>query len=322
VKAAVYYETGGPEVFRYEDVAAPVPKANEVLVQVEFISIEGGDTLSRFAGPSPSGPYVVGYQAAGQIIDVGERVTGFKVGDRVVTTAPNGSHAEQRVAPQRTTWLVPDDLKLEDAACIPIAFGTAHDCLFEFGELEEDQWVLIHAGAGGVGLAAIQMAKQAGAKVLATASSNDRLERLREYGLDEGINYSSTDFVAEVMARTEGAGVSLVVDSVGGKTLQGSIKVLAHRGRCISVGAAGRTGGNQVDTSVLALKNAGLFGYYLGGELGLGRRAYEMVREQLSAVAAGTLQVVIDRTFTLSQAAEAHAYIESRQAFGRVVLTP
>ena len=105
--------------------------------------------------------------------------------------------------------------------------------------------------------------------------------------------------------------MNLVVDSVGGKTLQGSIKVLAHRGRCISVGAAGRTGGNQVDTSVLALKNAGLFGYYLGGELSLGRRAYDMVGEQLIAVAAGTLKVVIDRTFTLSQAAEAHAYIES-----------
>lgn len=322
MKAAVYYETGGPEVLRYEDIAAPVPKPNEVLIEAEFISIEGGDTLSRFAGPRPSGPYIVGYQAAGQIIQVGERVTGFKVGDRVVTTAPNGSHAEQRVAPQRTTWLVPDNLKLESAACVPIAFGTAHDCLFEFGGLKEGQSVLIHAGAGGVGLAAIQMAKQAGATVFATASNDDRLERLRKYGLDEGINYSSVEFMGEVMARTDGGGVNLVIDSVGGKTLQGSIGVLAHRGRCISVGAAGRTGSNQVDTSYLALKNAGLFGYYLGGELSLGRRAYDMVGEQLSAVAAGTLEVVIDRMFPLAQAAEAHAYIESRQAFGRVVLTP
>ena len=239
-----------------------------------------------------------------------------------MTTAPNGSHAELRVAPQRTTWLVPDDLNLEEAACVPIAFGTAHDCLFEFGLLRQGQSVLIHAGAGGVGLAAIQMAKQAGARVFATASSDDRLERLREYGLDEGINYSAEDFVAEVLARTDGAGVDLVVDSVGGKTLQGSVSVLAHRGRCISVGAAGRTGDNQVDTSVLAIKNAGLFGYYLGGELSLGRRAYDMVGDQLSTVAAGTLKVVIDRSFPLSQAAEAHAYIESRHAFGRVILTP
>src|SRR5271155_5029440 len=233
VKAAVYYETGGPEVFRYEDVADPTPRANEILVQIQFISIEGGDTLSRLAGPTPSGPYIVGYQAAGQVIGLGERVTDFKLGDRVVTTAPNGSHAEQRVAPQRTTWLVPAELNLEEAACVPIAFGTAHDCLFEFGVLRQGQSVLIHAGAGGVGLAAIQMAKQAGAKVFATASTDNRLERLREYGLDEGINYSTEDFVAELLARTDGLGADVVVDSVGGKTLKGSVSVLAHRGRCI-----------------------------------------------------------------------------------------
>ena len=114
MKAAVYYETGGPEVFRYEDVAAPVPKANEVLVQVEFISIEGGDTLSRFAGPSTVRALHRWIPSRWTDHRVGERVTGFKVGDRVVTTAPNGSHAEQRVAPQRTTWLVPDNLKLEE----------------------------------------------------------------------------------------------------------------------------------------------------------------------------------------------------------------
>jgi NADPH2:quinone reductase len=151
MKAAVYYETGTPEVFRYEDVPDPEPKPNQVLVQIEFISMEGGDTLSRFAGPSPSGPYVVGYQAAGQVIGFGERVTEFSVGDRVVTTAPYGSHAEKRVAPQRTTWRVPDGLDLELAVCVPIAFGTAHDCLFEFGALQEGQSVLIHAGAGALG---------------------------------------------------------------------------------------------------------------------------------------------------------------------------
>jgi NADPH2:quinone reductase len=124
------------------------------------------------------------------------------------------------------------------------------------------------------------------------------------------------------MPRTNSAGVDLVVDSVGGKTLQGSVSALAHRGRCVSVGAAGRTGGNQLDTSILAIKNAGVFGYYLGGELSVGRRAYDMITAQLAAVSAGTLKVVVDRTFPLSQATEAHAYIESRQAFGRVVLKP
>jgi NADPH2:quinone reductase len=322
VKAAVYYETGSPDVFRYEDVADPQPGPGEILVAIEAISIEGGDTLNRLGGEMTSRPHIVGYQAAGTVLGVGDGVTGFVTGQRVVTVGLNGSHAEKRVVPPGVAWHIPDGLDTVEAACIPVAFGTAHDCLFEFGRMKPGETVLIHAGAGGVGTAAIQMAKQAGARVLATASGDDRLERLKPLGLDDGINYATHDFVAECRRLTEGRGADVIVDSVGGSNLQRSLAALAYRGRCISVGDASRTAGEALDISTLRGNNQSLAGYFLGAELFLGTRAYGMVAEQIDTVAAGKLKVVIDRTFPLADAAGAHRYIESRQAFGRVLLIP
>jgi NADPH:quinone reductase len=322
MKAAVYYETGSPDVFRYEDVADPEPGPGEILIEVEAVSIEGGDTLNRLGGAMRQVPHIVGYQAAGTVAASGEGVTAFAPGDRVVTTNLDGSHAEKRVAGVPFVWKVPDGLAIEEAACVPVAYGTAHDCLFEFGRLVAGETVLIHAGAGGVGIAAIQMAKRAGARVLSTASSDDRLERLKEFGLDDGINYVAQDFVAEARRLTNGAGVNVVVDSVGGTTLQGSIDALAYRGRCVTVGDAGRLATDTLDVSGMRPNNQTLSGYFLGGELFLGSRAHAVVAQQLALVARGELRVVIDRTFPLSEAGAAHAYIESRQAFGRVVLIP
>jgi NADPH2:quinone reductase len=322
MKAAVYYETGSPDVFRYEEVADPQPGPGEILVAITAVSIEGGDTLNRLGGPMTARPHVVGYQAAGTVLATGDGVERFAVGDRVVTVGLNGSHAEKRVVGQSFAWPVPDSLDLDEAACIPVPYGTAHDCLFEFGRLQPGETALIHAGAGGVGIAAIQMAKQAGARVLSTASSDERLERLKPHGLDEGINYATHDFVAECRRLTDGRGADVIVDSVGGANLQRSLAALAYRGRCITVGDAGRSGGEPLDVSTIRPNNQSLTGVFLGGELFFGTRAYDVVADQIRAVAAGTLKVVIDRTFPLADAAEAHRYIESRQAFGRVLLIP
>jgi NADPH2:quinone reductase len=322
MKAAVYYETGSPDVFRYEDVPDPKPGPGEIVIDVAAVSIEGGDTLNRLGGELTEKPHIVGYQAAGTVSAVGDGVGQFAVGDRVVTVGMDGSHAEKRAVPASFAWQVREGLAIEQAACIPVAFGTAHDCLFEFGRLRAGETVLVHAGAGGVGVAAIQMAKKAGARVLSTASSDDRLERLKELGLDEGINYATSDFVTESRRLTDGRGVDVIVDSVGGATLQGSLQALAYRGRCVTVGNAGRTMGKPLDVSGLGVNNQTLSGYFLGAELFFGTRAHAMVAEQIDAVAAGELRVVIDRTFPLADAAAAHAFIESRQAFGRVVLVP
>jgi NADPH2:quinone reductase len=319
MKAAVYYETGGPEVFRYEDVPDPACHLRGIIVDVEAISIEGGDVLHRAGGEMVGRPHIVGYQCAGTVRAVGEQVTDRTPGQRVVVTTPYGSHAEQVSVPARSSWLVPDSLDIREAACVPIPFGTADDCLFEFGRLRAGETVLIQAGAGGVGLAAIQLARRAGATVLATASSDEKLARLREFGIDHGINYRERELVAAVREATDGRGVDLVVDPVGA-TLQESLACLAYRGRVSYVGNAGR-GEMRIDVRPLMQGNQSLTGVYLGAEMSTDR-VHDVIARHLDDVASGALRVVIDRTFPLAEAGAAHAYIESRQAFGRVVLIP
>jgi NADPH2:quinone reductase len=231
-----------------------------------------------------------------------------------------GSHAELVAVPAVVTWVIPDGADVVAAACVPVAFGTADDCLFEFGHLQAGETVLVQAGAGGVGLAAIQLAKRAGATVLATASSDERLGRLRRFGLDHGIDYSRPGWVEAVRAASGGHGVDLVVDSVGGPVLAGSVQCLAYRGRCITVGNAGRDP-QPLDVSLLAMGNHTLTGVFLGAEIATDR-ARAMIARHVDDVAAGRLEVVVDRTYPLSEAAAAHAYLESRQAVGRVVLLP
>ena len=322
MKAAVYDRPGGPEVFRYEDVPDPEPTPDGVLIGVEAISVEGGDTLHRSRGEVTSPAHIVGYQAAGSVLAVGDEVTALGEGDRVVTVGIDGSHAELRAVPERFCWAIPDGLSTDDAACVPVAFGTADDALFEFGRLRSGETTLVHAGAGGVGIAAIQLAKRAGATVLATASQDDKLERLTELGLDHGINYRTSDFVEEVRRLTDGRGADVILEPVGGENLQKSLRVLAYRGRCISFGDTGRQHGTAIDVSMLRPNNQTLSGYFLGAELFLGDRAHRMIARLLDDVAARRLRVVIDRTFALSEAVAAHEYIESRAAFGRVLLKP
>jgi NADPH:quinone reductase len=320
MKAAVYYKTGPPDVFRYEDVPDPEVYPGGVIVAIEAISIEGGDTLNRAGGEMTATPHIVGYQCAGTIREVGEGVTDRQVGQRVVCTNLSGSHAELMAVPAILTWPVPDGADLIPVACVPVAFGTAHDCLFEFGHLQAGETVLVQAGAGGVGIAAIQLAKRAGATVFATASSADRLERLLPFGLDHGIDYTNDGWVDEVRALTDGRGVELVVDSVGGKILQGSVACLAYRGRCITVGSAGRDP-QPFDVGVLGMNNQSMTGVFLGAEI-VTDRAQRMIGELIDDVAAGRLKVLVERTYPLAEAAAAHAFLESRQAVGRVVLIP
>ncbi len=320
MKAAVYYENGGPEVLKYEDVPDPVCHPKGVIIRVEAVSIEGGDTLNRFHGALTSKPHIVGYQAGGEIVEVGSDVKDLKVGQKVTTVFGAGSHAALRAVPAPNAWPVPAGFDIKLASAIPVPFGTADDCLFEFGHLKKGETVLVQAGASGVGVAAIQLAKRAGATVFATASSDERLERLKPLGMDHGINYRTGNVVKEVMKLTDRKGVDLVVDPVGGSTLQSSLLSLAYRGRLSMVGAAGREP-MTVDVSSLMAGNRSLTGVFLGAEIGTDR-AHNMIQRLVDEAARGEYKVVIDKTFPLKEAAAAHAYIESRQAVGRVLLIP
>src|SRR5579885_1176558 len=320
MKAAVYYENGTPDVFKYEDVPDPECHPKGVVIRVAAVSIEGGDTLNRWRGPLVTKPHIVGYQAGGEIVQVGSEVKHLRVGQKVTTVFNYGSHAELRAVPARNAWPVPDGFDIKLASAVPVPFGTADDCLFEFGHLKAGETVLIQAGASGVGVAAIQLARRAGARVIATASSDDRLERLKPLGMDHGINYRRDDVVKSVMKLTDRKGVDLVVDPVGGATLQSSILSLAYRGRISMVGAAGREA-MTVDVSPLMAGNRSLTGVFLGAEIATDR-AHTMIQRLVDEAARGEFKVVIDKTFPLKEAAAAHAYIESRQAVGRVLLLP
>src|ERR1700687_3030127 len=272
MKAAVYYQNGGPEVLKYEDVPDPECHPKGVVIRVEAVSIEGGDTLNRWHGALFTKPHVVGYQAGGEIVQVGSDVTGLKVRQKVTTVNAMGSHAALRSVPARNAWPVPKGFDIKLAAAIPVPFGTADDCLFEFGHLKRGETVLVQAGASGVGVAAIQLAKRAGAIVIATASSNERLEKLKPLGLDHGINYKTEDVVQAVMKITDNQGVNLVVDSFGAAFLQGSLRSLASRRRVWMVGPAGREP-MKVDVSSMMGGNRSLSGVFLGAEIGTDRGA-------------------------------------------------
>jgi NADPH:quinone reductase len=322
MKAAVIYERGDPKVLRYEDVPEPECPDGFVVVDAEAISLEGGDLLARAVGQLPKAPHVIGYLSAGTITEVSAGVEGRAVGDRVVALNADGSHGARRAVLAATTWPIPAGLDAASAACIPVAFGTAYECLFTAGGLIEGQTVLIHAGAGGVGMAAIQLAKRAGATVMATASSDEKLERLKGFGLDHGINYATDSFVERINQLTDSRGVDVVVDSIGGQNLVDSVGVLAHRGTLVSVGVAARAG-SAIEARLLWARNNTLRGVLLGGAL-LPEypRIHPMIGEMLERAASGDLRVEIDRSFPLADAAEAHRYAESRKAFGRIVMVP
>jgi len=310
-------------VLRYEDVPDPVCPDGLAVIDVEAISIEGGDLLARAGTPPAKTPHIVGYLAAGTVSEVGGGVEAPAVGDKVVALGQDGSHAARRAVLAAVTWPIPDGLEPVQAACIPVAFGTAQECLFTAANLAEGQTALIHAGAGGVGMAAVQLAKRAGATVISTASSDDKLERLKPLGLDHGVNYATESFVDRVNELTDGRGADVVVDSVGGQNLVDSVEALAYRGTLVSVGVAGRSG-SAIEAQSLWQKNNTLRGVYLGGAMVAELpRIHALIGDLIGRVASGgDLHVEIDRSFPLAEAAAAHEYLEGRNAFGRVVMTP
>ena len=322
MKAAVYDANGGPEVLRYADVPDPEVRRGGLVIEVKAIGIQGGDLINRREGKMVNRPHIVGYQASGIVREVGEGVDGFSTGNRVTAMMMHGSHAELASVTARKTWHLPDSISFEDGAAIPVEFGTASDCLFEFGRLREGESVLVQAGSGGVGLAAIQLAKAAGATVFATAEADGRLERLPDYGLDHGIDYRTQDVPAEVMRLTDGRGVDLAVDPVGGRALEGSIASLAYRGRISWMGNAGADD-QRPNIWPLMEKNGSINVIFFAMEQSRQPdRTYQLIAGLVERIGNGELRAVTDRVFPLADAADAHRYVETGKAFGRVLMIP
>lgn len=293
MKAAVYDVEGSPGVLKYVDVPEPVTGSDDILISVEAISIEGGDLINRRSTP-PLPSWIVGYAAAGTVVAVGSKVRSRTVGDRVAAFHMQGSHAERWAVPAERTWLIPDGVGMAEAAALPISFGTAHHCLFTRGMLRQGETVLIQAAAGGVGLAAVQLASQAGATVIAVVSGTQRRVRLRELGADYVVDRTKDNIVDSVRQYTHGTGVDLVIDPVG-TTLPVSLSALAPEGRLVFVGNAGG-GSLTVDLWPAMQSNQTLMGVFMG-PLFARHGVRTSVDEMLQAVAAGRVTVVIDRIF-------------------------
>ncbi|MGE0774310.1 MAG: zinc-binding alcohol dehydrogenase family protein [Sphingomonadaceae bacterium] len=320
MKAVEDSENGGPEVMAYGDRPEPQLGEQDVLVRVEAISIEGGDLLNRLIAPPATIPFIPGYQAGGIVDAVGSRVTRFTPGQRIVAFNWNGSHAELMAAPEDFCFPVPDGLDMMLASAAPIAFGTAHDALIEYGQLGVGETVLVQGAAGGVGLAAVQIARENGATVIGTASSAERLQRIAPFGLDHGIDYRQEDIAERCLAVTAGKGVDLAIDLAGGQGKDLLVKALRPHGR---YGAVGASTGDIPSFSFFELIGEMLrvYGVSLGREMHTDR-VRELVATIFAKLADGTYQMPIDRVFPLSEAIEAHRHVAQGHPFGRVMMTP
>lgn len=319
MKAAVYRHRGGPEVLSYETVPDPVPGETDLLIRVEAISIEGGDMVSR-AQLDPGGqPKIVGYAAAGEVIAIGAKVSGFSIGQKVTGFAFDGSHAELRAMPAATCWAVPDGLDLGVAAAIPCGLGTSALAL-ELGGLAKGQSVLVLGAAGGVGIGVVQLAHLAGARVIGTGTSAASLARLKDYGLDDAIVAGDGPVDKQVRALLGGGGADIVVDNIGGSALNEGIRALADGGRAVLVGVLGGAY-EPVDPFHLMVKRKAVIGCLLGAVMHEPAQQ-RMIAGLIDRVAAGEIQVPTDRTFPLSEAAAAHARGQERGRIGRVIMVP
>jgi NADPH:quinone reductase-like Zn-dependent oxidoreductase len=322
VKAVVIEEYGGPEVLRLRDVPEPTLLPAQVLVEVRAAGVNRGD-LQRREAPGDEGPalpLMIGWEVAGVVRATGELIQNVRPGDRVVAILTSGGYAELATPVGMATLPIPDSLSFEEAAGIPVAYLTAWFALMRRAALRGGETALIQAAGAGVGTAGVQIARLRGARVIATAGSDEKLARIRALGANETINYRTTDFAQAVRQFTGGRGVDVVLESVGGDTLIRSIELLAPGGRLVSVGnSSGQSG--PIDSSLLMEKDVSLMGLYLGAEL-MTSGAIDEFAKVVDLCARGELKVIIDRVLPLAEAAQAHRVLADRANFGKVILRP
>jgi NADPH2:quinone reductase len=314
---------GDPDTIELREADRPTPGPGEVTVEVKAAGVNFADTVQRRGhyrgGPTP--PYTPGMEVAGVVDAVGDGV-GREVGDRVTGFTEGGGYAEYAVANAAGLLDAPEGMGFAEAAGVPVQFLTAHNCLHEWGGLEAGERVLVHAAAGGVGTAAVQIAREADAEVFGTASTESKLELAAELGCDHPIQYTAVDFAERINELTDATGVDLVLDSVGGETTARSLDCLSEFGRLVAFGAASGEPGRP-STEQLLFANQTVHGYHLGRAMEqVPSRVLAAVPKLTNLLEAGDVRVVVGREFDLAEAAEAHRLIENRESSGKVVLRP
>lgn len=321
MRAVRFPRIGGPEVLRVDDVPLPEPGAGEVRIRVRHAGVNFIDTYLRSGsydpGPLPAG---VGKEGAGRVEAIGAGVETPAPGDRVAFFDARGAYADSVVISADRVIPVPAELDDIQAAALPLQGMTARYLTHEIRPLGEGDTVLIHAAAGGVGHLAVQLAKLAGAEVLATCSTDEKATRVREIGADRVIRYDQVDFADEVLRITEGRGVDVAIDGVGKATFVDTVRATRVRGHVIFFGQSSGPPDPIQPRRLLGsrtLTTASLFDYARTREEMLG-----LARPLLEAAVAGSIRAWIDRVLPLEEAARAHALLEGRRTMGKLLLEP
>lgn len=324
MKSIIITNPGGPEVLTTEERPVPEPGPGEIRVRVHASALNRADLLQRRGSyPAPPGAPadVPGLEYAGEVDAIGEGAGLWAVGNRVMGIIGGGGHAEYVVVHEREAIRIPQNLSMDEAAAVPEAFLTAYDALFRQLDLKVGERVLIHAVGSGVGTAALQLARAAGANTLGTSRTADKLRRAEELGLEVGIDTAREDLAEAVNQATYGSGVHAVLDLVGGKLLEASLRVLALKGRAIVVGT---TGGSkaEIDLGLLLRRRIHLFGTVLRSrpleeKIALAREFSSSVLPLLSS---GRIRPVVDSSFSFRDIRKAHERMESNSTFGKIIL--
>ena len=322
MKAVRVHKAGGPEGLVYEDIPDPQVGAGQAVVKVEAIGLNFAEVNRRRDADSASLPMPIGGEAAGTVVEVGEGVTVFKIGDRVAFNGVPGAYAEKVAAPAARLVRVPDTITSKQAAAVLLQGMTAHYLACSTYPLGANDTCLVHAAAGGVGLLLCQIAKQRGARVIGTVSTEEKAKAAREAGASEAILYTQRDFAEEVKRLTDGRGVDVVYDSVGQTTFAKGLDCLRARGMMVVYGQASGPVA-PVDTGLLSTKGC----LYLT-RVNLG--TYTATRQELDErsgdifgwVGSGRLKVHVHGEFPLAEAAKAQAALEHRETIGKVLLVP
>ncbi|ALE94394.1 NAD(P)H-quinone oxidoreductase [Arthrobacter alpinus] len=326
MKAIVATQAGGPEVLTLADVRAPVPGPGEVLIDVVAAGINRADVQQRrgFYPPPPGASEILGLEVSGRIAGFGPGVTKpFTVGEKVVALLTGGGYAQQVAVPAGQVLPLPGGVDVVTAASLPEVAATVYSNLFMTAMLQPGETVLVHGGTGGIGVMAVQLAKAAGAFVIATAGSDEKVATLTSYlGADVAINYRTQDFVELVKDHTGGQGANVILDVVGAKYLQQNVDALAMYGRLVVIGLQGGAKA-ELNLGTLLAKRAAVIGTTLRARpVGEKSAIMDGVRENVwPLIADGTLKTVVDKTFPLAQASAAHTYFDSGTHVGKVLLT-
>lgn len=327
MRAIVISSHGGIDGINLQEVEMPPPPtADQVQVRVHAAGLNRADILQRMGHyPAPPGypRHIPGLEFAGEVVSLGDQVRQWKIGDRVFGITGGGAQSEFVVVPDAHLARIPPNLDFIGAAAIPEAFITAHDALFSRARLQVGETILIHAVASGVGTAAMQLARAAGAAVLGSSRTREKLEAVRKLGLDEGIvvKESPNDFVEAVAHLTNERGVDVIVDLVGGTYFAGNLRAIATCGRIICVGTT--AGGKcEADLGLVLRKRITIIGTVLRtrstAEKAIATTAF--AAHVLPLIVRGIVRPVVDRAFPASEIRNAHRYLESNQSLGKVVL--